>query len=330
MNAIPESFRAYVVDGETGRSVRELSIDQLGHGDVVIKVSWSSVNFKDGLASKPDGKVARISPLVLGIDLAGTVVDAGDTDLTAGTPVVVHGYDLGVAHHGGYSEYARVPRDWVVRLPDGLTAREAMSIGTAGFTAALSVDALEAHGLRNDQGQVLVTGASGGVGSTAVALLAHLGYQVVAATGTASARDWLLGLGAHEVIERSQTAAAAKPLQKEQWAGAVDCVGGDTLAYVLSTLRYGGAVAASGNTGGASLSTTVFPFILRGAALLGIDSVQCPLPRRQHIWNRLATDLHSDTLSTIGTEETTLEDVPAALSQVLAGKTVGRTVVRVG
>lgn len=330
MNAIPESFRAYVVDGETGAGVRELSVDQLGHGDVVIKVSWSSVNFKDGLASKPDGKVARISPLVLGIDLAGTVVDAGDTDLVAGTPVVVHGYELGVAHHGGYSEYARVPRDWVVRLPDGLSAREAMSIGTAGFTAALSVDALEAHGLRNDQGQVLVTGASGGVGSTAVALLAHLGYQVVASTGTASARDWLLELGAHDVIERSQTAAAAKPLQKEQWAGAVDCVGGDTLAYVLSTLRYGGAVAASGNTGGASLTTTVFPFILRGAALLGIDSVQCPMSRRQHIWNRLATDLYSPTLNTIGTEETTLDDIPAALSQVLAGKTVGRTVVRVG
>jgi len=330
MSAIPESFRAYVVDGENGGAVRPWRADQLGYGDVVIKVSWSSVNFKDGLASKPDGKVARISPLVLGIDLVGTVADAGETDLVVGTPVVVHGNELGVAHHGGYSEYARVPVEWVVRLPEGLSAREAMGLGTAGFTAALSVDALEAHGLRNDQGPVLVTGASGGVGSTAVVLLSHLGYQVVASTGTESAHDWLHELGAQKVIDRSQTTSAVKPLQKEQWAGAVDCVGGDTLAYVLSTLRYGGAVAASGNTGGAGLSTTVFPFILRGASLLGVDSVQCPLPRRQHIWNRLGTDLHSDGLRKIGTEETTLEGISTALSKVLAGKTLGRTVVRVG
>lgn len=320
---------ADVSDEETRLELGELPATDLGDGDVLVAVNWSSVNYKDGLASRKGGKVARISPLVPGIDLAGTVVDAGQSSLSVGQSVLAHGYDLGVAHHGGYSRYARVPGNWIVPLPPTLTERQAMALGTAGFTAALSVVALEEHGLTPGTGPVLVTGATGGVGSVAVSVLAALGHQVTAVTGKPEAADWLRSLGASDVIERSAVSDASRPLQKETWAGAVDCVGGDTLAHVVASLRYGAAVAASGNTGGVKLPTTVFPFILRGVALLGIDSVNVPIERRRAVWERLATDLRPETVDDLATDEVTLDGVPSALERILAGQARGRTLVRV-
>ncbi len=329
---VPDHVRAFVAeqrDGEVVRGVRTLPFDELGDGDVVVAVSWSCVNYKDGLATSPGGKVARRSPLVPGVDLAGTVVEPGGSGLAPGTPVVVHGYDLGVAHHGGFAEYARVPAGWVVPLPEGLSEREAMAIGTAGFTAALSVHVLEsAGGARRGQGTVLVTGATGGVGSTAVSILAERGYEVAASTGKRSAAEWLRSIGAAEVLDRSETEPSGRPLEKERWAWAVDCVGGPTLAYVLATLRHGGSVAASGNTAGAELHTTVFPFILRGVSLLGVDSVQCPIEERAELWRRLAFDLRPRALESIAAEEIGLDQLPDALDRVLAGGNVGRTLVR--
>jgi acrylyl-CoA reductase (NADPH) len=332
MPDLPSSVRALLADAsgaETRLEPATLPLADLGDGDVVVAVSWSSVNYKDGLASRKDGKVARIDPLVPGIDLAGTVVDPGGSSLPVGQSVLVHGYDLGVAHHGGYAEYARVPADWVVPLPDGLSERQAMTLGTAGFTAALSVVALEEHGLAPGAGPVLVTGASGGVGSVAVSILAARGHEVTAVTGKADAVDWLRSLGAAEVVDRSAVGDPSRPLQRERWAGAVDPVGGETLAAVLASLRYGAAVAASGNTGGVAVPTTVFPFILRAVALLGIDSVQFPIDRRRAVWARLAGDLRPPALDALATEEVPLSDVPAALERVLAGGARGRTLVRV-
>jgi acrylyl-CoA reductase (NADPH) len=332
MSDLPSSVRALLADAsgpESHLELRSLPVTDLGDGDVVVAVSWSSVNYKDGLASRKDGKVARIDPLVPGIDLAGTVVDPGSSALAAGQSVLVHGYDLGVAHHGGYAEYARVPADWVVPLPSGLSERQAMTLGTAGFTAALSVVALEDHGLAPGAGPVLVTGATGGVGGAAVSILAARGYPVTAVTGKAEAADWLRSLGAAEVVDRSAVGDASRPLRRETWAGAVDCVGGETLAAVLASLRYGAAVAASGNTGGAAVPTTVFPFILRGVNLLGIDSVQCPIDRRRGVWTRLAGDLRPSSLDDLATDEVPLVEVPSALERILEGGARGRTVVRV-
>jgi len=332
MPDLPSSVRALVADSsgpETRLGIRSLPVAELGEGDVLIAVSWSSVNYKDGLASRKDGKVARIDPIVPGIDLAGTIVDPGSSDLTVGQSVLVHGYDTGVAHHGGYSEYARVPADWVVPLPAGLSQRQAMTLGTAGFTAALSVIALEAHGLTPGAGPVLVTGATGGVGSVAVSILAARSYEVTAVTGKAEAADWLRSLGAADVADRSVVGDASRPLRRETWAGAVDCVGGETLAAVVASLRYGAAVAASGNTGGIGVSTTVFPFILRAVSLLGIDSVQCPIDRRRAVWARLATDLRPSMLDDLATDEVRLAGVPDALNRILGGGSRGRTVVRV-
>jgi acrylyl-CoA reductase (NADPH) len=328
---IPTSFSALVSDtsGESSAlELRAFSAEELGEGDVLIAVNWSSVNFKDALASRKDGKVARLSPLVPGIDLAGVVVDPGGSSLSAGDSVLVHGYDLGVAHHGGYSQYARVPSDWVVPMPNGLSERQAMALGTAGFTAALSVLSLIGHEITPDKGPVLVTGASGGVGSVAVSILSSLGYEVAAATGKPASADWLRSLGARHILERSEVTDASKPLRKEAWAGAIDCVGGDILAHVLASLKYGGVVAASGNTGGVALPTTVFPFILRGVGLQGIDSVQCAIERRRAVWNRLAADLRPAILDDLATKEIPLDAVPDALSQILAGEAQGRTLVR--
>ena len=329
MSTLPDSFRALVAekqDDDVARGLQELRADDLPDGDVVVRVDWSSVNYKDALAVSPKGRVAQISPLVPGVDLAGTVVE-GDGE---GSEVIVHGHDLGVAHHGGFAEYARVPGAWVVPLPDGLSARQAMALGTAGFTAALSVQRLEEAGLQAGDGPVLVLGASGGVGSTAIGILAGRGYEVVAATGKPDEADWLRELGASDVLSREETAEESKrPLESQRWAGVVDPVGGKATAYALRTTRYGGAVAISGLTGGTSLETTVMPFILRGVSLLGVDSVETPDDVRKRVWERLADDLRPKGLDESITREIALDDVDGFLDDVLAGKGVGRTVVKV-
>jgi acrylyl-CoA reductase (NADPH) len=329
-----ESFRALVADqdgDDVSRGLRELSPDELPEGEVTVRVGWSSVNYKDALAVSPKGKVAKGYPLVPGIDLAGEVVESSADGVDAGASVLAHGYDLGVAHHGGFAELARVPADWVVPLPDGLDAREAMAIGTAGYTAAISVLALEERGLSADDGQVLVLGATGGVGSVAVAILAERGYEVVASTGKPDEADWLRSLGASELVSRDETSAESdKPLEKQRWAGVVDPVGGPSLAYALRTLRYGGAVASSGQVGGIKLETTVMPFILRGVALLGIDSAQTPIDERREVWSRLASDLRPRALDEIAGRELSLDEVDGYLDEALKGGARGRVLVNVG
>ena len=334
MTAIPATFRAYVaerIDNAEGarieRGARDFAEVDLPPGEVEIRVHWSSVNYKDGLATRIDGKVARISPIIPGIDMAGEVVASSDRDIEVGAEVVAHGYDLGVARHGGFSEYERVPAGWVVPLAPGLSTRDAMVIGTAGFTAAMSVVALEERGLDPADGPVLVTGASGGVGGTALAILAERGYEVWAATGKPDEAPRLRTLGAAGILTRDDVTAEGKPLESERWAGAVDAVGAATLPYVLRTLRTGAAVAASGNAGGPKLETTVFPFILRGVALLGMDSAQMPIGRRRIIWDRLATDLRPRALGQHATE-VTLDTLEPALDGILAGAARGRWIVR--
>jgi len=310
------------------REVVEIDLDVLSPDGVLIEVEWSSVNYKDGLATSPSGKVARISPLIPGVDLAGTVVDPGGSRFVVGQKVIAHAYDIGTAHHGGYARYARVPSDWVLDLPDGLTTRDAMVIGTGGFTSAESVMALLDRGLRPADGPVLVTGATGGVGSMAVSMLSALGFEVVASSGKREAEPYLTSLGATRVIDRSDLSTEdPKPLGAMTFAGAVDCVGGVTLANVLKRLRYGGSVAASGLTGGAGLTTTVMPFILRGVALLGIDSVQLPMPQRVEVWRRLADDLRPAGIDRIG-QEIDLNDLDPVLTSILRGEVTGRYVVR--
>jgi putative YhdH/YhfP family quinone oxidoreductase len=332
LTAIPERFRAYAVDRPDGtfeRGIRDAGPDGLPTGDIEIKVQWSSVNFKDGLAATEDGKVARKYPLILGIDLAGEVIASTDPTIREGAKVIAHGYDLGTSHHGGLAEYARVPAEWVVPLPPGLTTREAMAIGTAGFTAAMAISALEERGLEPAAGPVLVTGATGGLGSTAISILAELGYEVWAATGKEDERAWLTTLGAIGFLTREECSAEGRPLESERWAGAVDSVGAATLPYILRTLKRGGAVAACGNASGPALTTTVFPFILRGVALLGMDSAYLPIAQRRRLWARLATDLRPRDLAERVTE-IPLEDVETALDSIRQGEARGRWVVRVG
>jgi acrylyl-CoA reductase (NADPH) len=325
------AVRAFLAghDGDAWhRRVAQLTDDQLGDGDVLVRVQYSGINFKDGLASTEQGKVARLDPIVPGIDLAGVVEASAHPSIPVGSAVIAHGYDLGVAHHGGYAELARVPAEWVVPMPAGLDARTAMLVGTAGYTAALSVAALEQHGLTPGDGPVLVTGASGGVGSMAVGMLAARGHEVIASTGKMHEAEWLRSLGASDVIDRSETSPEpGRPLDKERWAGAVDCVGGNTLAYVVRSLRYGASVAASGLTGGTSLPTTVLPFILRGANLLGIDSVQTPIGPRRDMWQRIGTDLRPTWLDTLDTEVVGLDALPGQLDRILAGEMRGRVLV---
>jgi acrylyl-CoA reductase (NADPH) len=332
MSNMPASFRAYVVDrpegGAFSRGIREMSSSDLPPGEVTVRVEWSSVNFKDGLAAREDGRVARGYPLVPGIDLAGTVVASDDHAFPEGAKVLAHGYDIGVARHGGYADLARVPSRWTVPLPAGLTAREAMEIGTAGFTAAMSVAALEERGLKPGDGPVLVTGASGGVGSTAVAILATRGHEVWAATGKADESERLTLLGAAGILTREDVTAPGRPLDSVRWAGAVDTVGAATLPYVLRTLRIGAAVASSGNASGAELATTVFPFILRGVALLGMDSANMAIEPRRALWNRLATDLLPRGIDD-GITEVDLGGLEPALDAIVAGQARGRWVVRV-
>jgi acrylyl-CoA reductase (NADPH) len=330
MADLPAEVRAFVAEkGDDGvdRGLRTLPSSELGEGDVLVRVDRSSVNYKDALATIPKGQVARISPLVPGIDLAGTVVE-GAGDFSEGDEVLAHGYDIGVAHHGGYAEYARIPAEWVVPLPAGLSIAQAMTIGTAGFTAALSVARLERHGVSPDDGPVLVTGATGGVGSIAVSILAARGYEVVASTGK-DAREYLEGLGASEIVSREDIEGDGKPLGKQRWAAAVDSVGGAVLAGLFPQIRYGGAVAASGLTAGVKLETTVMPFILRSVSLLGIDSVLCAMEERAEVWRRLGDDLRPPQLDESIAREIGLDELDGALDSILKGELTGRTVVRV-
>jgi len=328
-----ESFRALLAraDGDTiTAAIETLDAAELGPGDVTIRIAYSSVNYKDALALTPRGGVVREYPLVPGIDLTGKVVESTSAEFPVGAKVLAHGYDIGTGRHGGYAEYVRLPTDQVVALGT-LTPREGAAIGTAGFTAAMSVQALVRHGITPDDGPIVVTGATGGVGSVSVDLLAAAGYEVVASTGKPEAAEHLKKLGAAEVIGRlpADPDAKPRPLAKTRWAGAVDCVGGATLADVLSTLNYGGAVAATGLTGGAALNTTVMPFILRGVSLLGIDSVLMPIGPRRALWKQIAGVLRPPHLDDI-THEVELADVVSVIDQVRAGRYSGRAVVRVG
>jgi acrylyl-CoA reductase (NADPH) len=328
------TFRAFIVNKtETGFSagLGELSRAELPAGEVLVKVAYSGVNFKDGLASIPEGKVVRSYPMVPGIDLAGVVEESSDARFKAGDEVIVTSYDLGVSHYGGFSEYARVKADWVVPKPAGLTLKEAMALGTAGFTAALAVHQLEKNGLKPGGGSVLVTGATGGAGSVAVSILHKLGYQVTASTGKESQHDYLRELGASEIIDRAITSAESnRPLEKELWTGCVDAVGGSTLAYLLRTTKYGGSIAAFGNTGGFNFSTSVFPFILRGVNLLGIDSVSCPMELRRELWQQLATTYKPEKLLSAIGHEVSFEELPEALARVLKGEARGHTIIKIG
>jgi len=328
------SYRAFVVS-KTGEEftagVKDLDESGLPAGEVTIRVEWSSVNYKDGLASSPTGRVVRGYPMTIGVDLSGRVTTSTDARFRSGDAVLVTGYDLGVAHPGGFAELARVPADWVVPLPAGLTTKEAMAIGTAGFTAALSIHQLERNGVAPANGPVLVTGATGGVGSTAVSMLVGLGYTVAGSTGKSSEHQFLRDLGATEILSREEVSAESpRPLEGERWAAAVDPVGGATTAYLIRTMKYGGSIAVSGLTGGTTVNTTVFPFILRGVNLLGIDSVFCPMPLRLATWNRLAGDLKPRGLLETIAHETTLDGLAAATQEILAARVKGRILVRLG
>ncbi|MBM4197098.1 MAG: oxidoreductase [Gammaproteobacteria bacterium] len=320
---------AVEIDGRSSGSLRELTLADLPDEDVLIRVSHSTLNYKDALAITGAGKICRKFPMVCGIDLAGTVVESRDPQFRAGQPLLVNGFGLGERHWGGLAQYARVNRAWPFAIPSAFSSEQAMAIGTAGYTAMLCVQALEDHGVKPGSGPVLVTGASGGVGSVSVMLLAKLGYDVVAATGRAAAnREFLTRLGARDLIDRAELARAPKPLESERWAGAIDSVGGDTLATILAQTRYGGTVAATGLAGGATLNITVMPFILRGVTLAGVDSVMRPREPRERAWHRLAGLIDKSLLATLY-EVQPLSKVPALAADLLAGKLRGRVVIDV-
>ncbi len=317
-------------DDERGyrSELTEVSDDALPEGDVTVEVEFSTLNYKDSLALTGASPVVRRFPMVPGVDLAGRVVHSDDARFAVGDVVVANGWGLGELHWGGYAGRARLYGDWLVHLPEAFTSRQAMAIGTAGYTAMLCVLALEEHGLAPGDGEIVVTGATGGVGSVAVTLLARRGYQVVAVTGKADAEEYLRGLGAAEIVERSELSEPGRPLAKERWAGAIDTVGSHTLANVLAGTKYRGVVAACGLTQGHDLPATVMPFILRSVTLVGVDSVYCPAPRRRTAWERLASDLDPDHLEHI-TTEVLLPDVFDLAPRHLAGELRGRIVVAV-
>ena len=305
----------------------DLEVERLPEGDVLVEVDYSTLNYKDGLVLKGLGRLVRSYPHIPGVDFAGTVADSSHADFKPGDRVVLNGWRVGELHWGGYAQKARVKGDWLVKLPSGLTSRQAMAIGTAGYTSMLSVMALEAHGIEPASGPILVTGAAGGVGSVAVAILAKLGYRVAAVTGRPEAKAYLTDLGASEIVPRDELAEPpSRPLDKERWAGCIDAVGGTMLARVLSQMAYRGSVAAVGLAGGNELNTTVIPFLLRGVNLLGIDSVMCPKPQRETAWQRLAKDLPLDKLTEMEVDAT-LADLPSLAGDILQGKVRGRVVV---
>ncbi|MGD2117547.1 MAG: acryloyl-CoA reductase [Chromatiales bacterium] len=322
------AFNAYLAQ-ERGQLPRltQLQIDALMQGDVLVKVDYSGLNYKDALAMTGKGAILRHWPMVPGVDFCGQVQSSDDARFQAGDSVIVTGHGIGESHFGGYAEYARVPADWLLPLPAGLDCRHAMAIGTAGLTAMLAVLALEKHGIDTGRGPVLVTGATGGVGSMAIALLHHAGYTVTAATGRTHEADYLRGLGADEVVHRSEFTAEVKPLATQRWSAAIDVAGGYTLANVLSQLCYGGAAAACGLAESMQLPATVAPFILRGVTLYGIESVQASRAVREQVWQRLATDLDSTLLAQM-TEEIDFADLPEAAESMLTGGKRGRLVVR--
>ncbi len=325
------TFKAIRIDkAEKGTTVALTQFDEaeLMEGDVTVRVEWSTLNYKDGLAVTGKAPVVRRFPMIAGIDFAGTVEQSSHPQWKAGDRVICNGWGMGETHLGAYAEKARVKGDWLVRLPEAMSAREAMAVGTAGYTAMLSVLALEKQGVRPASGPIVVSGAAGGVGSVAIAVLSKLGYHVIASSGRMSEADYLKGLGAAEVIDRAELSGPAKPLAKERWAGGIDSVGSTTLASMLSMTKYGGAVAACGLAGGMDLPSSVAPFILRGVCLLGIESVMCPIELRRVAWSRLASDLDRTKLAEI-THEIELGEVIGAGAQILAGQVRGRIVVKI-
>lgn len=325
-----DTFKAILISRDADKkqsvAVGEMSESELMEGDVTVAVEYTTVNYKDGLAITGKAPVVRRFPLVPGIDFAGTVLSSSHPDYAGGDKVILNGWGVGETHHGAYAGRARVKGEWLVPLPEGLTPRDAMAIGTAGYTAMLSVMALERHGISPDRGAIVVTGAAGGVGTVAISLLSRLGYRVIASTGRPAESDFLKGLGAAEIIPRDELSAPAKPLAKERWAGGVDAVGSHTLANVLSMTSYGGAVAACGLAGGMDLPGSVAPFILRGVSLLGIDSVMAPRPLRLEAWRRLATELDHGKLAALS-RSIGFDGIIAAARDIVDGKIRGRVVV---
>jgi len=322
------AYRISETDGQVSARLVELGIEDLDPGEVLIRNSYSSVNYKDALAATGTGRIVRRFPVIGGIDVAGTVVTSDDTRFREGEAVLVTGYGMGVAHDGGYAEYSRVPADWVVPLPQGMNPAEAMAVGTAGFTAALAIMRMEQNGLKPVNGPVVVTGASGGVGSVAVDLLAGLGYEVTAISGKDSQHEYLRHLGATQVLSRHTLEMGKKPLEKTLWAGAVDPVGGEMLAWLTRTMKQDGTIANFGLTAGVELHTTVMPFILRGVSLLGIDSVQCSMELRRRIWERLASDMRPRHLKEM-TRTIHFEQLPETFGALLKGMIKGRVVVKI-
>ncbi|MEM8869826.1 MAG: acryloyl-CoA reductase [Pseudomonadota bacterium] len=327
------SFNALLVtkddDGKTAAEVSQITLDDLPEAEVTVAVEYSTVNYKDGLCIGPGGGLVRKYPHVPGIDFSGTVEASDDPRYSVGDKVVLTGWRVGEAHWGGYAQKARVKADWLVPLPDGLTTRQSMAVGTAGFTAMLAVMALEDHGLEPGHGPVLVTGAAGGVGSVATAILANLGYEVAGVTGRPETRDYLLSLGAAQIVPRADLNETTKrPLEGETWSGCVDAVGGAMLARLLGQMKYGASVAAVGLAGGAALPATVIPFLLRGVNLLGIDSVMQPYENRLRAWSRIAQALPMDKLEAM-INPATLQDLPQLGSEILKGEVKGRVVVDV-
>jgi acrylyl-CoA reductase (NADPH) len=331
---VSSPFKAFLIEEDAQRRVSgrmgSLDLESLDAGEVLIRVCYSSINFKDALAATGRGKIIRRFPCVGGIDLSGVVVESADPRFSPGDPVLATSFDIGVAHHGGYAEYARLPAAWVLPLPAGLSLLESMALGTAGLTAALAVVRMEHEGLQPEKGPVLVTGATGGVGGLAVDMLAGLGYRVVALTGKEAESGYLKDLGAAEVkLRASIDFGKVRPLETALWAGAVDNVGGEVLQWVLATMQQAGVVASIGNAGGAQLNTTVFPFILRGVSLLGVDSGYVGAPVRTSVWARLAGDLRPRHLAAM-TRVIGFDDLPAAFDAYVSGRVKGRTVVRIG
>ncbi len=323
-----KTFRALRVHEGVPGVLEDITLDDLASEGVLIEAHYSSVNYKDALAGAARGKILRRFPLVAGVDVAGTVVESDDTRFAPGNQVLVTGCGLGESHNGGFAEYVRVPANWVVPLPEGLSLFEAMALGTAGFTAALAIDRLEQNGLQVGQGPVIVTGASGGVGSIAIDLLSHYGYEVIAMSRKPGASDYLHTLGATEIMDATSVVSETRRLEQARWAAAIDNVGGEVLAWLTRTIRPWGSIASIGLAGGQELHTTVMPFILRGVSLLGITSANCPMARRLRVWRRLVTDLKPRNLDKIVADTVSLDELPALFETVLSGRHLGRYVVQ--